>query len=75
MKILFLTLANINSIEDRAIYPDLLRKFRDEGHEILILSPIERKFKKNTELITESRCQILKVWTTNIQKTNEYSHT
>jgi len=70
MKILFLTLANINSIEDRAIYPDLLRKFRDEGHEILILSPIERKFKKNTELITESRCQILKVWTTNIQKTN-----
>ena len=70
MNILFLTLANINSIEDRAIYTDLLRKFRDKGHKIIILSPIERKFKKNTKLISESGCRILKVWTTNIQKTN-----
>lgn len=70
MKILFLTLANINSIDDRAIYPDLLRKFRDEGHNIVILSPLERKYKKKTELISEFSCCILKVWTTNIQKTN-----
>jgi len=70
MNILFLTLANINSIEDRAIYPDLLRKFRDEGHAIVIVSPTERKYKKNTELITESGSRLLKVWTTNFQKTN-----
>jgi glycosyltransferase involved in cell wall biosynthesis len=70
MKILFLTLAKIDSIEDRAIYPDLLRKFRNEGHEIFILSPTERKFKKNTELIIERGSHILKIWTTNIQKTN-----
>lgn len=70
MKILFLTLAKIDSIEDRAIYPDLLRKFRNEGHEIFILSPTERKFKKNTELIIEHGSHILKIWTTNIQKTN-----
>lgn len=70
MKIIFLTLANINSIEDRAIYPDLLRKFRDEGHEIVILSPIERKFKKHSEAIFENGSRIIKVWTTNFQKTN-----
>jgi glycosyltransferase involved in cell wall biosynthesis len=70
MKILFLTLAKIDSIEDRAIYPDLLRKFRNEGHSIVILSPTERKFNKNTQLITEHGTRILMVWTTNIQKTN-----
>ena len=70
MKILFLTLARIDSIEDRGIYPDLLRKFRNEGHSIVILCPSERKFNKKTQLITEHGTRILKVWTTNIQKTN-----
>ena len=70
MKVLFLTLANINSIEERSIYSDLLRKFREEGHEIVTLSPQERKFKKNSSLILENGSQILKVWITNIQKTN-----
>ena len=70
MKVLFLTLARIDSIEDRGIYPDLLRKFRNEGHSIVILCPSERKFNKKTQLITEHGTRILKVWTTNIQKTN-----
>ena len=70
MKILFLTLARIDSIEDRGIYPDLLRKFRNEGHSIVILCPSERKYNKKTQLITEHGTRILKVWTTNIQKTN-----
>ena len=61
MKVLFLTLANINSIEERSIYSDLLRKFREEGHEIVTLSPQERKFKKNSSLILENGSQILKV--------------
>ena len=39
MKILFLTLARIDSIEVQGIYPDLLRKFRDSGHEVTIVSP------------------------------------
>jgi hypothetical protein len=37
MKILFLTLAKIDSIEAKGIYPDLLRKFRDNGHENKII--------------------------------------
>jgi glycosyltransferase involved in cell wall biosynthesis len=75
MKILFLTLAKINSIEDNAIYPDLLRKFRNEGHSIVIVCPLERKYNKSTELISEKGCEILKVWTTNIQKTNFFEKT
>jgi predicted glycosyltransferase len=38
MKILFLTIARINNISERHIYTDLIRKFRDEGHELYIVS-------------------------------------
>ena len=70
MKILFLTLARIDSIEIQGIYPDLLRKFRDNGHEVIIVSPIERKYRNKTKYIQEGSLSLLNVWTTNIQKTN-----
>jgi glycosyltransferase involved in cell wall biosynthesis len=70
MKILFLTLARIDCIEVQGIYPDLLRKFRDNGHEVTIVSPAERKYGNKTKYIQQSGVRILNVWTTNIQKTN-----
>jgi glycosyltransferase involved in cell wall biosynthesis len=70
MKILFLTLSRINSIEEQSIYQDLLRKFRDEGHDVNIITSIERRYKKNTHLINEGNVTILNVKTPNIQKTN-----
>ncbi len=70
MKVLFLTLSRINSIEEQSIYQDLLRKFRDEGHDVNIITPIERRFNKNTNLINEGNVAILNVKTPNIQKTN-----
>ncbi|MHA8053741.1 glycosyltransferase family 4 protein [Aquirufa sp. OSTEICH-129A] len=70
MKILFLTLARIDSIEAQGIYPDLLRKFRDNGHEVTIVSPAERKYGNKTKYIQEGGVRMLNVWTTNIQKTN-----
>ncbi len=70
MKILFLTLARIDSIEVQGIYPDLLRKFRDNGHEVTIVSPTERKYGNKTKCIQEGGVRMLNVWTTNIQKTN-----
>jgi glycosyltransferase involved in cell wall biosynthesis len=70
MKILFLTLARIDSIEVHGIYPDLFRKFRDHGHEVTIVSPTERKYGNKTKYIQEGGVRILNVWTTNIQKTN-----
>jgi glycosyltransferase involved in cell wall biosynthesis len=70
MKILFLTLARIDDIETQGIYPDLLRMFRDNGHEVTIITPIERKFGIPTMYFSKNGVNILKVWTTNIQKTN-----
>ncbi len=72
MKILFLTLAKIDDIEQSGIYPDLLRKFRKENHEVTIVCPHERRFGLPTRLIEKNGVKILNVWSPNIQKTNTF---
>jgi glycosyltransferase involved in cell wall biosynthesis len=70
MNILFLTLVNIDSIDDRNIYTDLLREFYKNGDKVYIVSPSERRLKKPTRLIEEGKSSILKVKILNNQKTN-----
>lgn len=70
MNVLFLTLVEINSVEERGIYQDLLRKFRDEGHDVTIVTPVERRRKIATNLIQKEGVSILQVKTLNIQKTH-----
>ncbi|QXP60673.1 glycosyltransferase family 4 protein [Olleya sp. HaHaR_3_96] len=70
MNVLFLTMAKINSIDERGIYTDLLREFINNKYDIYIVSPVERKHKKKTSLIKKDKVQILNVKTFNIQKTN-----
>ncbi len=70
MNILFLTLVKIKTLEERGIYTDLLRKFRDEGHKVFVVSPTERRDNKPTQLFQELGANILNVRTFNLQKTN-----
>lgn len=70
MNVIFLTLVEINSIEDRGIYHDLLRKFRDEGHDVTIVTPKERRNGVSTNYCKKEGVSILQVKTLNIQKTN-----
>lgn len=70
MNLIFITLSNINDISQRGIYADLMRKFRDEGHDVYIVSPCERRTKQKTHLMDVDGVKILKVRTLNIQKTN-----
>lgn len=70
MNILFLTLVQINSVNERGIYTDLLRKFKEEGHNVCVVSPIERREKKKSYKIVEDGSAIMKVKTLNLQKTN-----
>ena len=70
MNIIFLTLARITDIESRGIYQDLMRKFRDEGHNVYIVTPCERRFGMETSLTESKGVHILKVKTLNVQKTN-----
>ena len=70
MNILFITISNITSVKERGIYADLMRKFRDTGHQVYIVSPVERNTGLPTHVIDNDGVKILKVKTLNIQKTN-----
>lgn len=69
--LIFLTMsrepANINN---SGIYPDLLRKFRNEGFKVYIVMPHERSLCKPTELTEKDGVYILGVKTLNLQKTS-----
>jgi len=70
MNVLFLTMVKINSLTDRGIYTDLLRKFHEEGHHVFAVCPVERREKKKTTVRKEKEGTILNVQTLNLQKTN-----
>lgn len=70
MNILFMTLIDFWSLDDRGIYTDLMREFAKNGHKVYIMSPIERRNKKSTTVIKHDNYQILKIKIGNIQKTN-----
>lgn len=71
MNILFLTISRINSINSRGIYTDLMRELVRRGNHVYIAAPVERRFNQSTHLVDDGpNCQILKVKTLNIQKTN-----
>lgn len=70
MNIIFLTLFSFSDISLRNIYTDLMRKFRDEGHDVYIVTPYERRMGKPTSLNESDGVHILNVRTLNIQKTN-----
>lgn len=70
MNLLFLTVASITDIDSRGIYTDLMRKFRDEGHRVYIVTPLERRLNRKTALMSQKGVNILGVRTLNMQKTN-----
>lgn len=66
MNILFLSLGGFESIETQGIYSDLMRHFRDNGHDVYIVNARERRLKKSTEYTTENGVHLLKVKIGNI---------
>ena len=70
MNVLFLTISRHTDINARGIYADLIRKFRDEGHNVYIATPNERRFKQPTKVEQHHGVATLGIKTLNIQKTN-----
>lgn len=60
----------IRSVDSRGIYSDLMRKFRNEGHNVTIVSPEERKNGKPTSIVEKEGVKYLNVRTLNLTKTN-----
>lgn len=71
MNILFLTMSSgMDSIRISGIYTDLMRKFRNEGHEVYIIFPRERRLGLPTEVRVDDHVHSLGVKTLNVTKTN-----
>lgn len=67
--ILFLTAVRIIDPEEKGIYTDLLRKFRDEGFNVYVVCPEERRYRGKTRIETIFNINILYVNSLNLQKT------
>ena len=70
MNVLFLTLVKFNSLKIHGIYTDILRAFIKQGHNVYVISPIERREKEESNIICEENAMILRQKIGNIQKTN-----
>ncbi|WP_079506598.1 glycosyltransferase family 4 protein [Mesobacillus jeotgali] len=70
MNILFLSLSDFSTIEEKGIYTDLMREFVSENHNVYIISPTEKWKDRPTKLIDKGSYKILKLQIGNTQKTN-----
>lgn len=68
MRLLFLSLLDFNTFEERNIYTDLLREFIKNEHEVYCISPVERRTGEKTHF--KENGHLLKLKIGNIQKTN-----
>lgn len=70
MNILYLSISSLNNIEDKGIYTDLIRAFRDNGHEMYVVSPREKRWNKPTQYGKENGVHVLRVKIGNIKQNN-----
>lgn len=70
MNIIFLSIGGLSDLGENAVYPDLLRYFRDKGHSVYVVCQHERRTGKLTSMEIEHGMNVLRVRTGNITKVN-----
>ena len=70
MKVLFLSIGGFESINSHDQYPDLLREFIKNNHEVYVVCSTEKRFNQNTKLVEEGNSHVLHVRIGNITKSN-----
>ena len=70
MNILYLTMSSVTDVNAGGVHTDFLRKFRDEGHDVYVVSPRERRMGVSTGLKDDSGIRNLGVRTLNVTKTS-----
>lgn len=70
MKILFLTLVYPQDEKGRGIYVDLINELTKIGNEVTVVTPLERRYNKPTNIEIQGKVRVLRVKMGNIQKTN-----
>ena len=70
MNLLYLTMSSVTDINAGGVHTDFLRKFRDEGHNVYLVSPRERRMGIATNLKEQDGIRILGVRTLNVTRAN-----
>ena len=70
MNVLFLSLSDYETLNFHGLYSDLMRQFIKNGHEMFVISPIEKRKGKETYIINEPHTVLLKLKIGDMQKTN-----
>lgn len=70
MNLLYLTMGSVTDINAGGVHTDFLRKFRDEGHNVYLVSPRERRMGLPTSLKEQEGIKILGVRTLNVTCAN-----
>lgn len=68
MNVLLLSIGNLKDVRQHEIYTDLLREFRDNGHNVYAVSTYEKRVKRDTEFKEEYGIKMLRVKIGNITK-------
>jgi len=73
MKIAFITIAYPRNSSESNLYSDLMEEFAGNGHTVYVICSIEKRYGKETHLITESNgIKVLRVKTGNITSNPNY---
>lgn len=72
MNVLFLTLSNLENINERGIYSDFLRELSKRGINIYVVFPRQKRENLPTALTKDGNITFLKVRTGNITKTKSF---
>lgn len=70
MNILFLSIGGLSNLSAHGIYTDLLREFKNNGHNVYVMCPTERREGKPTSFAVEEGINVLRVKIGNIKKCN-----
>lgn len=70
MNILFLLIGSFESVEQHEIYPDLVRKFREQNHNMFVVCSNEKRSGRETGHVVQNGVDILRVKIGNITKSH-----
>ncbi|HWT75763.1 MAG TPA: glycosyltransferase [Mobilitalea sp.] len=70
MNLLFLTIGELSDLNEKSMYPELIRYFRDKGHHVHVVCQREQRYGLPTQKRMEYGIKVLRVKTGNITKTN-----
>ena len=70
MNVLFITIGAVYNFNNSGAYTDLLKHFKNEGHDVYVVGAIERRNNQGTTVSVEHGINVLRVKVGNITKTN-----